>query len=415
MVRKAAMKPDDVHSICVIGLGYVGYPLAKALADHYDVIGLDNDQLRLDRLASEQSTIRLTSDARLIREADMDIICVPTPVTRTKEPDLNPIRMAALAIGTNLMKGATVVLESTVYPGLTEEYLVPLLEELSGMKCGIDFKVGYSPERVNPGDDEHGLSKIKKIVAGMDEETTSRLERVYGHVTSTYRVSSIRIAEAAKVIENVQRDLNIALVNELSIILQKMGLDSKEVLDAAATKWNFIRYEPGMVGGHCIPVDPYYLVFKAKELGYHPRVILAGRAINDYMPQHVVDLAVRGLNESGRVIRNSSVLILGLTYKAQVSDIRETPAREVIRSLQEFKPAIYGYDPMLSEETIRKLGCEPLPKDRKVDCIIATVAHEEFRDMDLDPLLEPIGVVVDIGRCFKCETIRKQGHIYYTL
>ncbi len=415
MVQKAGMKSDDVHTICVVGLGYVGYPLAKALAEHYDVIGFDLSLSRLKQLANEKSCIRLTSDPGSIREADVVIICVPTPVTRTKEPDLSPIRMAAAAIGGNLKKGATVVLESTVYPGLTEEYLVPLLEEHSGTKCGIDFKVGYSPERVNPGDNEHILRNIIKIVAGMDEETTSRLESIYGKISNTYRVSSIRTAEAAKVIENIQRDLNIALVNELTIIMRKMGLDTKEVLDAAATKWNFARFDPGMVGGHCIPVDPYYLVYKAKELGYHPQVILAGRAINDSMPEYIANMAIKGLNESGRVIRDSKILVLGLTYKSNVSDIRETPAKGVIAKLREFKPTIYGFDPLLEENVIKELGCIPLPKGARVDCAIITVAHAEFKRIDLDAMLRPHGVIIDVKRCFDGKKLIELGHLYHTL
>ncbi len=417
MAQKAEMKPDDISTICLVGLGYVGYPLAKELAKYYDVIGFDTSSSRLDQLARERSSIRLTSDPLSIREADAIIICVPTPVTKTKEPDLCPIERAACMIGSNLKKGAIVVLESTVYPGLTEEFLVPILEKYSGMNCGQDFKVGYSPERVNPGDNEHGLRQIKKIVVGMDDETTVKLERIYGRVTNTYRVSSIKTAEAAKVIENIQRDLNIALVNELSIILQKLGLDTKEVLDAAATKWNFVRFEPGMVGGHCIPVDPYYLVFKARELGYHPQVILAGRSINDNMPRVVCDVAVRALNESNRVIGKSTILIMGLTYKADVPDTRESPAKELINQFRQYGCTVYGEDPFLTPDIISGFGAIPY-NNENVDCIIVAVAHMQFKRLAIENLINRIsknGIIIDLKRILDMRIITDSGLIYRTL
>ena len=264
------------------------------------------------------------------------------------------VKSAAEIAGKNLKKGAVVVLESTVYPGVTEEVVAPILdlENESGLKCGADFYIGYSPERINPGDDAHALTKITKIVAGMDDDTTGRLAELYGLITNVYKAKDIRTAEAAKVIENIQRDLNIALMNELAIIFHKMGLDTKSVLDAAGTKWNFQPYKPGLVGGHCIPVDPYYLVYKAKGLGYHPQVILAGRAINDYMPKHVAEMAIKGLNEVGKVIKGSKVLIMGLTYKENVPDTRESPVREMVKELKEFGVEAYGYDPLLSKEEI---------------------------------------------------------------
>jgi len=270
-------------------------------------------------------------------------------VTKSKDPDLSYVRSAAEVVGKNLKKGAIVVLESTVYPGVTEEVMVPVLEEQSGLRCGIDFKVGYSPERINPGDEEHSLDKITKIVAGMDDETTGRLAELYGLITTVYKAKDIKTAEAAKVIENIQRDLNIALMNELAIIFQKLGLDTKSVLEAAATKWNFHKYSPGLVGGHCIPVDPYYLVYKAKELGYHPQVILAGRAINDSMPKHVAEMTIKALNDVGKVIKGSKVLIMGMAYKENVADTRETPVKGIIKELEEYGIEIYGYDPLLND------------------------------------------------------------------
>ncbi|NAS89373.1 hypothetical protein C4E24_06515 [ANME-1 cluster archaeon AG-394-G21] len=255
------------------------------------------------------------------------------------------------------------------------------------MECGIDFMIGYSPERINPGDEAHTLDKITKIVAGMDEETTEKLAGLYGLIANVYKAKDIKTAEAAKVIENIQRDLNIALMNELTIIFHTMGLDTESVLEAASTKWNFQQYSPGLVGGHCIPVDPYYLVYKAKELGYHPQVILAGRAINDYMPKHIAEMAIKGLNEVGKVIKGSKVLIMGLTYKENVPDTRESPVREMAKELKEFGVDVYGYDTLLSREEIERFGVKVLDKlDVKVDCVIVTVAHNEFKKMTLEDL-----------------------------
>jgi UDPglucose 6-dehydrogenase/UDP-N-acetyl-D-galactosamine dehydrogenase len=297
--------------VCIVGLGYVGLPLAKAFSKHLKTIGFDVDNEKIRLLNNDKANIEFTADPSLIKLADFVIVAVPTPVTKSKEPDLRYVKSAAEIVGKNLKRGATVVLESTVYPGVTEEIVKHVLERESKMKCGIDFYIGYSPERINPGDDAHALTKLTKIVAGMNEETTDVLAELYGLITNVYKAKDIKTAEAAKVIENIQRDLNIALMNELAIIFNKMGLDTKSVLEAAGTKWNFQSYKPGLVGGHCIPVDPYYLVYKAKELGYHPQVILAGRAINDYMPKHVAEMAIKGLNEVGKVIKGSKVVIMG--------------------------------------------------------------------------------------------------------
>ena len=280
------------------------------------------------------------------------------------------------------------VLESTVYPGVTEEVLKPILEHESGLTCGTDFKIGYSPERINPGDDEHSLERITKIVSGMDSETTEALSSLYGMITTVYEARDIRTAEAAKVIENVQRDLNIALANELSLIFAKMGLSTTDVLEAAGTKWNFHRYSPGLVGGHCIPVDPYYLVHRAEELGYHPQVILAGRAINDSMPAHVAGMMIRGLNEAGKVIKGSKVLIMGLAYKENVADIRESPARGIVEGDFFTKNRV---------KTALRAGLQFL--SAKMDGVIVAVAHDEFRGMGLSGVSGFLGagaVVVDV-------------------
>jgi UDPglucose 6-dehydrogenase/UDP-N-acetyl-D-galactosamine dehydrogenase len=348
--------------VCIVGLGYVGLPLAEAFSSHLNTIAFDIDEEKVKRLSesNNKDNIEFTSDPAQIKEADFVLICVPTPVTKSKEPDLSYVKLAVEIIGRNLKKGAIVVLESTVYPGVTEEIVKPILEEESGLKCGADFKIGYSPERINPGDEAHALAKITKIVAGMNEETTEILAELYGLITNVYKAKDIKTAEAAKVIENIQRDLNIALVNELSLIFGKMGLSTKDVLEAAGTKWNFHRYSPGLVGGHCIPVDPYYLVHKAEELGYHPQVILAGRAINDSMPAHVAGMMIRGLNEAGKVIKGSKVLIMGLAYKENVADTRESPAAGLVEGLREFGIEVYGWDPLLKREEIEGFGVKAL-------------------------------------------------------
>jgi UDPglucose 6-dehydrogenase/UDP-N-acetyl-D-galactosamine dehydrogenase len=305
-------------------------------------------------------------------------------VTKSKEPDLKYVKSAAEIVGRNLKKGAIVILESTVYPDVTEEFVTPILERESGLKCGADFKIGYSPERINPGDEAHTLDKITKIVAGMD-----------------------------------QRDLNIALMNELAIIFHKLGLDTKSVLEAASTKWNFHNYSPGLVGGHCIPVDPYYLVYKAKELGYHPQVILAGRAINDYMPKHVAEMAIKDLNEVGKVIKGSKVLIMGLTYKENVADTRESPVKEMVKELKEFGVEVYGYDPLLSREEIEGLGVKALDElNVKVDCVIVAVAHDKFKKMTLEDVKRFMNnnpVMIDVRGMFDEEDPKNKGFYYKRL
>ena len=405
--------------VCIVGLGYVGLPLAEAFSKHLKVIGYDIDEKKVKELNERGGDVEFTTHPQKIKQADFVIIAVPTPVMKSKEPDLSYVRFATKTVGQNLKKGAIVVLESTVYPGVTEEIVKPILEEESGMKCGIDFTIGYSPERINPGDPEHKLEKITKIVAGMNDETTEALAELYGLFTTVYIAEDIKTAEAAKVIENIQRDLNIALMNELSLIFHRLGLDTKAVLEAASTKWNFHKYMPGLVGGHCIPVDPYYLVYKAKELGYHPQVILAGRAVNDYMPKYVAEMVIKGLNEVNKVIKGSKVLVMGLTYKENVPDIRESPVREMIKELKEFGIFIYGYDPLLSREKIEEFGIKALD-DFKIgmDGVIVTVAHREFKGMTLDKLKEMMNdnpVLIDVRGMFDRREAEKKGYLYKQL
>jgi len=405
--------------VCVVGLGYVGLPLAQSFSSYMKTIGFEIDQNKLDLINCDNRTENLiyTSDPSLVKSADFILICVPTPVTRSKDPDLSYIRSAAEVVGKNLKKGAIVVLESTVYPGVTEEIIRPILEKKSGLRCGIDFKVGYSPERINPGDEAHTLDKITKVVAGVDVETTEVLSSLYGLITTVYRAKDIRTAEAAKVIENIQRDLNIALMNELSLIFEKMGLDTRAVLEAASTKWNFHRYSPGLVGGHCIPVDPYYLVHKAEEVGYHPQVILAGRAINDHMPKHVAQMMIKGLNQVRKVILGSKVLIMGLTYKENVPDSRESPAAGIVKELKEFGVEVYGFDPLLSRNVIEGFGVMAF-ENEKMDGVILVVAHEEFRRMGLQKIKELMNnkpVLVDVRGTFIGESSELDEFYYKTL
>lgn len=375
-------------TVCIVGLGYVGLPLAEDFSQHIRTIGYRRDKQKVDELNSVVGNkIEATTDPSRIKEADFVIIAVPTPVTKAKDPDLEPVISATQIVGKNLKKGATVVLESTVYPGVTEEIVGPTLERESGMTCGKDFFIGYSPERINPGDEEHILKNITKIVAGMDKKTLDSLSELYGLVTKVYRAPNIKTAEAAKVIENIQRDLNIALMNELSMIFSRLGINTDEVLNAAGTKWNFHNYRPGLVGGHCIPVDPYYLVKKAKEVGYHPQVILAGRSINDSMPKYVAEMAVKGLNKVGKTIKGSNVLIMGLTYKEDVADIRESPVENMVQELKEYDVNVYGYDPLLPDTVIKHFGATPLPKlDKKMDAVIIAVAHKQFRQLPIEKI-----------------------------
>ncbi len=403
-----------------MGLGYVGLPLAEDFSQHIRTIGYRRDKKKVDELNhTPGNKILATTDPKEIQKADFVIIAVPTPVTKAKDPDLEPVISASEVVGKNLKKGAVVVLESTVYPGVSEEIMGPILERESGMKCGEDFFIGYSPERINPGDEEHILKNITKIVAGRDKETTDTLCELYGLVTNVYRAPDIKTAEAAKVIENIQRDLNIALMNELSMIFARLGIDTDEVLKAAETKWNFHKYKPGMVGGHCIPVDPYYLVQKAKEVGYHPQVILAGRSINDGMPKYVAEMTIKGLNKVGKVIKGSSVLIMGLTYKEDVADIRESPVEKMVHELKEYEVNVYGYDPLLSNSTIEHFGTEPLPYlDKKMDAVIIAVAHTQFKKMKISEIsrfMNSSPVLIDVrGMVDRSETEGK-GLYYHRL
>ena len=415
MVSEINVKDEVVG---IVGLGYVGWPLLKEFEKYVRVIGFDVNEKKVESLRSEAGSAELTTDPARLKEASIVIIAVPTPILSSKQPDLSFVEGACELVGRNLRKHAIVVLESTVYPGVTEEVMAPILEKESGLHLGTDFFMGYSPERVNPGDSKHTIDKITKIVSGMDEETTRRLAAVYGLVTKVYVAENIKTAEAAKVIENVQRDLNIALTNELSLIFNRLGIDTKAVLDAAASKWNFIRFIPGLVGGHCIPVDPFYLVYKAQEIGYHPQVILAGRSVNDHMPKHVAELTIKGLNDAGKVINGSKVLVMGLTFKENVEDTRETPVKHIIKELKEFHCDLYGYDPLLSKEEVESFGISSVDSitDESFDAVIITVVHDVFKEISFDDLKKSMNespILVDVRGYFR--NAKDHGFSYYTL
>ncbi|MFC1915615.1 nucleotide sugar dehydrogenase [Chloroflexota bacterium] len=407
--------------VCIVGLGYVGLPLAEAFAVKLKVIGFDTDEARIEKLEQDGTypNICFTTDPEQISQADFVIICVPTPLTGAKKPDLSYVRRAAEAVSPRIKKGSIIILESTVYPGVTEEIVKPILES-SGLGCGQDFKIGYSPERINPGDKAHTIDRVIKVVSGMDEDTTEIIAQLYELVAlGVFRTKNIKTAEAAKVIENIQRDINIALMNELSLIFGRMGLNTGDVLEAAATKWNFQRYSPGLVGGHCIPVDPYYLIYKAEELGYHAKVILAGRDINDYMPKHIAEMAIKALGQIGKAAKRAKILIMGLTYKENVVDIRETPAKELIKELKKYKVDVFGYDPLLdnieNEFGIRGVGNL---QEVKVDGTILTVSHDVFREITLDELKSIMGdkpILIDIRGFYDRLEAENRGFYYWRL
>jgi UDP-N-acetyl-D-glucosamine/UDP-N-acetyl-D-galactosamine dehydrogenase len=421
--------------ICIVGLGYVGLPLAVAFGKKVRALGFDIDAKKIEQLMQRtdpmhevpeqefrEADIEFSSDPAIIRQANFIIVAVPSPITDAKVPDLSALKSSATIVGLNLARGSIVVYESTVYPGATEEVCVPILEQQSGLRCGVDFKIGYSPERINPGDPEHTVEHIVKVVSGMDEATTKRIAEVYRMVITAgvYEAPSIRVAEAAKVIENIQRDLNIALTNELSLIFDRMGLDTSEVLDAAATKWNFHRFQPGLVGGHCIGVDPYYLTFKAQQLGYEPQIILAGRYINESMAHHVAEKTIKALAKRDKPLARCTVLILGLTFKENVGDHRNSKAKDVIRELRLFGVEVIGCDPLLDDDIVLrefKVKNVPLEKLPAVDGIVLITAHEKFRALSLTRLkaLMKQPVLIDIKRSYPRKDAEALGFIYDTL
>ena len=392
---------DEESTICVVGMGYVGLPLAVEFdREGFDVIGYDIDPDVISQLESgidptnelgdraiSHSSIKYTTDATSIKQAQYVLIAVPTPVDDLKNPNLKYVESAAETIGQNLQPGAVVVLESTVYPGATREILAPTIEQESGLNVGEDFYVGYSPERMVPGDDEHGIRDVIKIVSGQTDTVRAELAELYGTIVDAgiHEAPEIEVAEAAKAIENIQRDVNIALMNELAIACQNIGLDTHDVLDAARTKWNFHNYQPGLVGGHCIPVDPFFIIYETERNGYTPKLIEQSREINEYMPTYIADLTLRGLNDCGKVLRDSTVLVLGLSYKPGVADIRTSVVGDTIKRLQEYEVTVVGSDPYADKvEASEEFGIEmqSQPTFHDVDAVLLATPHQQYREID---------------------------------
>lgn len=394
------------EKLAVVGMGYVGFPLAVAFAEKgFNVIGFDINQNKINEYLngndptnevgnerlSKIKNIYFTSDEKKLEEAKFIIIAVPTPVLKNKIPDLRPVEGASQVVGRNLLKGTIVVYESTVYPGVTEDICLPILEKESGMKCGVDFKIGYSPERINPGDKVHRVENITKITSGIDEESAEIIAQVYEQIikAGVHRATSIKVAEAAKVIENSQRDINIAFVNELSLIFDKMGIDTLEVLEAAGTKWNFLPFRPGLVGGHCIGVDPYYLANKAEEIGYHAEVILSGRKTNDGMGKFIAEKTIKKLIETGKVVKDSCVLVMGLTFKEDCPDLRNSKVEDIINELKEYNVKVSVVDPIADKEEAKKeynVELETFENISDIDAVILAVGHKEYKNIDLNSL-----------------------------
>ena len=427
------------EKLSLVGLGYVGMPIAVAFARKIKVVGFDLNEKKIELYKAgvdptnevggeviKNTTVEFTADPSKLKEAKFHIVAVPTPVNPDHTPDLTPVEGASRILGQNLQKGSVVVFESTVYPGVTEDICVPILEKESGLKCGVDFKIGYSPERINPGDKVHRLETITKIVSGMDEETLDTVAKVYELVVEAgvHRAESIKVAEAAKVIENSQRDINIAFMNELSIIFNKMGIDTKSVLEAAGTKWNFLKFQPGLVGGHCIGVDPYYLTYKAEELGYHSQIILSGRRINDDMGKYVAENLVKNLIKADIPVKSAKVAILGFTFKENCPDTRNTKVIDIYKELQE-----YGITPMVVDpaadaaEAKRLYGItfNTMEDIKEMDAVIVAVSHKQFLTLDKEKISSLYSkahakkVLVDIKGIFDRKEYSTEDYIYWRL
>lgn len=425
------------EKLSLVGLGYVGMPIAVAFAKKINVVGFDLNEKKIELYkngkdptnevgdeAIKNTTVEFTADETKLREAKFHIVAVPTPVNDDHTPDLSPVEGASRILGRNLTKGSVIVFESTVYPGVTEDVCVPILEKESGLKCGEDFKIGYSPERINPGDKVHRLETIMKIVSGMDDVTLDVVAKVYELVVEAgvHRAESIKVAEAAKVIENSQRDINIAFMNELSIIFNKIGIDTKAVLEAAGTKWNFLKFFPGLVGGHCIGVDPYYLTYKAEMLGYHSQVILAGRRINDDMGKYVAENVVKNLISADKPVKNAKVAILGFTFKENCPDTRNTKIIDIVNELRE-----YGIDPVIADpqadaaEAKMLYGVDFVDVDtiKDMDAVIVAVAHTDFESMTMNDIDKFFGegkkVLLDIKGLLNRKEYEAAGYSYWRL
>lgn len=427
------------EKLSLVGLGYVGLPIAVAFSKKVDVIGFDINDKKIQTYiggkdptkevgdeAIQKCNVDFTSDETRLKEARFHIVAVPTPVRPDKVPDLSPVIGASKVLGRNLTKGSVVVYESTVYPGVTEDICVPILEKESGLKCGVDFKIGYSPERINPGDKNHRLENIVKIVSGMDDETLETVADVYSLVieAGVYRAESIRVAEAAKVIENSQRDINIAFVNELSMIFSRMGIDTKAVLRAAGTKWNFLSFEPGLVGGHCIGVDPYYLTYKAEQIGYHSRIILAGRRINDGMGAYVAQELVKKMIHADVKVKDADVLVLGLTFKGNCPDTRNTKVIDILNELGSYEIHTSVYDPVADKaEAKREYGIDLVSKAelKDFDAVLVAVDHDDFKEYSVEDIKAMYSgknenkILFDVKGIYDKDEFEKAGFNYWRL
>lgn len=424
-------------TVAVVGLGYVGLPLAIEFGKHFDTIGFDVSKAKVARLQQHNDVtgevergdfdlarkLKITDDPKQLGQADVIVVAVPTPIDSARLPDFTPLVSASEIVGANMKRGATVVYESTVYPGATEEVCIPVLEKHSGMKWKQDFNVGYSPERINPGDKQHRLPTIVKVVSGDNPETLEKLAKLYETVITAgvHRASSIKVAEAAKVIENTQRDLNIALMNELAIVFERLGIDTLEVLKAAGSKWNFLPFRPGLVGGHCIGVDPYYLTHKAQMVGYHPEVILAGRRINDGMGQFIAEQTVKMLARQGLHTAGQTVIVLGLTFKEDVPDLRNSKVIDVVRELEAYGINVVIHDPIADkEEAHEEYGVNLVDWDKlpKANAIVAAVSHKAYQEQGLPALLDKLvdkGVFIDVKSAWDPAEIRKAGKAVWRL
>ena len=431
---------DKKEKIAIIGMGYVGLPLAVAFAEKgMNVIGFDINEEKINKYINGEdptnevgkerlkkaTNLSYTSDEKKLNEAKFIIVAVPTPVLKNKMPDLRPVIGATELVGRNLKKGTIVVYESTVYPGVTEEVCLPILEKESSLKVGEEFKIGYSPERINPGDKKHRVENIVKITSGMDEESAEIIAEVYGEIikAGVHKATSIKVAEAAKVIENSQRDINIAFVNELALIFDKIGIDTLEVLEAASTKWNFLQFKPGLVGGHCIGVDPYYLANKAEELGYHAEVILSGRKTNDNMGKFIAEKTIKKLIEAGKVVKNSHVLIMGLTFKENCPDLRNSKVEDIIKELKEYSVNISVTDPLANKvEAIKEYGVnlEEIDNIKEVDAVIIAVSHNEYKELNIKSFKEKFKdkdnmILMDVKGILNKEDAIKEGYKFWRL
>lgn len=428
------------EKIALVGLGYVGMPIAIAFAKKADVVGFDLNKQKIEKYLEgkdptnevgdeeiKKSTVHFTYDEADLKTAKFYIVAVPTPINQDKTPDLYPVEEASRIVGRNITKGSIVVYESTVYPGVTEDICIPILEKESGLTCGIDFKVGYSPERINPGDKVHRLENIKKIVSGIDEEALDEIAKVYELVieAEVYKASSIKVAEAAKVVENSQRDINIAFMNELAMVFDKMNIDTNEVVDAMNTKWNALGFRPGLVGGHCIGVDPYYFTYEAEKLGYHSQIILSGRKVNDSMGEFVADAAIKQIVLSGKAPKSAKVVILGLTFKENCPDTRNSKVSDIIGRLHEYGISPIATDPWVDARTAKAefgILLKNMSDIKDIDCVILAVAHDEYKKMSLQELdgIFKSGensekVLVDVKGIYSQKELKQAGYRYWRL